>query len=153
MNRKHFDKTVKDFRTKLEYHEYLKNRLHETLSMKCKEFDFVKEYPPGELRGIDIVGLKKVLGKEREMIAIEVLGIAEETVRRGKHLSSGQVQKIMTDISKLLLRSRAPVKILVFSTKEVKEYMIKVKKQNIRKGYLNWAEIEFFEINELVDKF
>lgn len=25
MNRKHFDKTVKDFRTKLEYHEYLKN--------------------------------------------------------------------------------------------------------------------------------
>lgn len=113
----------------------------------------MKEYPPGELRGIDIVGLKEILGKEREMIAIEVLGIAEETVRRGKHLSSGQIQKIMTDISKLLLRSRAPVKILVFSTEEVKEHMIKVKKQNIRKGYLNWAEIEFYEINELIDKF
>jgi len=39
----------------------------------------------------------------------------------------------MTDISKLLLRSKAPVKILVFSTLEVKDYMLKVKEQNIKK--------------------
>lgn len=59
----------------------------------------------------------------------------------------------MTDISRLLLRSKAPVKILVFSTLEVKDYMLKVKEQNIKKGYLNWAEIEFYEINEFINKF
>jgi len=94
-----------------------------------------------------------ILGKEREIIAIEVLGIAEERMQRGAPLSSGQVQKIMTDISKLLLRSKALVKILVFSTLEVKDYMLKVKEQNIKKGYLNWAEIEFYEINEFINKF
>ena len=153
MSGEQLNKTVKDFRTKLQYHEYLKNGLYKALSKKCKDFDFVKEYPTGELRGTDIVALRQILGKKREIVAIEVLGIAEETVRRGKTLSSGQIQKIMTDISKLLLRSKAPVKILAFSTQEVKDYMIKVKEQNIRKGYLSWADIEFFQINELIDKF
>ena len=153
MHGKHFEKNVEDFPTKLQYHEYLKNELHEALSAKCKDVDFIKEYPPGEPRGIDIVALRPILGKKREIVAIEVLGIAEETVRKGKRLSSGQIQKIMTDISKLLLRSKAPVKILAFSTQEVKDYMTKVKEQNIRKGYLSWADIEFFQINELIDKF
>jgi hypothetical protein len=148
-----FTKTVKDFRTKLEYHEYLKNQLHQLLSAKCSDFKFIKEYPTAGVHGIDIVGVKEILGKEREIIAIEVLGIAEERMQRGAPLSSGQVQKIMTDISKLLLRSKAPVKILVFSTLEVKDYMLKVKEQNIKKGYLNWAEIEFYEINEFINKF
>jgi hypothetical protein len=148
-----FDKTVIDFRTKLEYHEYLKNHLHELLSAKCKDFEFVKEYPKGESHGIDIVGVRKILGKEREIIAIEVLGIAEERVKKGAQLSSGQVQKIMTDISKLLLRSKAPVKILVFSTVETRDHMEKARKANIKKGYLNWADIEFYEINEFIGKF
>jgi len=123
----YIDKTVEDFRTKLQYHEYLQDRLYELLSEKRKDLDFVKEYPPGEIRGIDIVGLR--------------------------HISSGQAQKIMTDISKLLLRSKAPVKVLVFSTKEVRDYMERVKEQNVRKGYLNWADIEFYEANELINKF
>jgi len=153
MHGKHFDKNVKDFRTKLQYHEYLKNGLHKALSAKCEDFDFVKEYPPGQPKGIDIVALKSILGKKREIVAIEVLGIAEERVGRGEHLSSGQIQKIMTDISKSLLRSKAPVKILAFSTQEVKDYMIKVKEQNIMRGYLNWANVEFFQIDELVNRF
>jgi len=148
-----FTKKVRDFRTKLEYHEYLKNQLHQLLSTKCSDFKFLKEYPPGETRGIDIVGVKQILGKEREIIAIEVLGIAEERVQKGVTLSSGQIQKIMTDISKLLLRSKAPVKILVFSTVEVRDHMLKVKEQSIKKGYLNWAEIEFYEISEFINKF
>jgi len=149
----YIDKTVEDFRTKLQYHEYLQDRLYELLSEKRKDLDFVKEYPPGEIRGIDIVGLREILGKKREMIAIEDLGIAEERVKRGRRISSGQAQKIMTDISKLLLRSKAPVKVLVFSTKEVRDYMERVKEQNVRKGYLNWADIEFYEVNELINRF
>jgi hypothetical protein len=148
-----FAKTVEDFQTKLEYHEYLKNLLHKLLSDKCKDIEFIKEYPPGEYRGIDIVGVKKILGKTREIVAIEVLGIAEERAKKGRPLSSGQIQKIMTDISKLLLRSKAPVKILVFSTNEVKNYVEKVKEANIKKGYLNWAEFEFYEINEFITEF
>lgn len=153
MSGRYFDKRVEDFRTKLQYHEYLKSGLREALSAKCRDFEFVEEYPPREPRGIDIVALRRILGKRREMVAIEVLGIAEETVREGKHFSSGQIQKIMTDISKLLLRSKAPVKILAFSTREVRNHMKKIKEQNMRKGYLRWAEVEFFEINELIDKF
>lgn len=140
---KYFDKTVKDFKTKLEYHEYLKNRLFELLVEKCKDLEFQKEYPPTEPYGIDIVGLKNILRKEAEIIAIEVLGIAEESIQRGKNIRSGQVEKIMTDVSKLLLRSKAPIKVLVFSTKQVRDHMIKIKKYNIRKGYTKWLQIEF----------
>ena len=57
MSGQHFNKTVKDFRTKLQYHEYLKNGLYRVLSAKCKDFDFVKEYPPREPRGIDVVAV------------------------------------------------------------------------------------------------
>ncbi|MEM2112011.1 MAG: hypothetical protein QXX08_09080 [Candidatus Bathyarchaeia archaeon] len=91
-----------------------KNQLRRLLSAKCPDFKFIKEYPSAGVHGIDIVRVKETLGKEREIIAIEVLGIAEEKTQKGTPLSSGQVQKIMTDISKLLLRSKTPVKILVF---------------------------------------
>ena len=150
---KYFDKTVKDFRTKLAYHEYIKNRLFKLLVEKCEDFEFKKEYPPTEPYGIDIVGLKNILGKEAEIIAIEVLGIAEESIQKGKSIRSGQVEKIMTDVSKLLLRSKAPIKVLVFSTKEVRDHMKKLKKRNIEKGYTSWLQIEFYEMNEFVEKF
>jgi len=150
---KYFDKTAKDFHTKLEYHEYLKHRLHELLSEKCKDLDFKMEYPLTESYGIDIVGLKRLLGKEIEIIAVEVLGIAEEGVLRGEDIGSGQMGKIMTDVSKLLLKSKAPVKVLVFSTKEVADHMKKIRERNIRKGYASWSQVEFYEINEFVDKF
>lgn len=150
---KYFDKTVRDFRTKLEYHEYLKKELHRLLSEKCRDLNFTTEYPSNEPYGIDIVGLKRILGKEREIIAIEVLGISEDRIRAGKHVGSGQIMKIMTDISKLLLRSKASVKVLVFSTEEVRNYMQKIKERNLERGYPNWAEIEFYEINEFIDKF
>ena len=150
---RYFNRAVRDFNTKLQYHEYLKNGLYKLLTKKCESLEFRKEYPPKEPHGTDIVGLKKILGKEREIIAIEVLGIAEETIRKGKHISSGQVEKIMTDISKLQLRSKAPVKVLVFSTTQVRDHMKKIKERNIEKGYLNWAEIEFYEINEFIDRF
>ena len=149
---KYFDKTVNDFPTKLEYHEYLKNRLHELLSNKYRDLDFRMEYPPKEPHGIDIVGLKSILGNQREVIAIEVLGIAEETVRKGKRISAGQVGKIMMDISKLLLRSKASVKVLVFSTEEVRDHMQKIKEHNINQGYVGWSEIGFYEINEFVER-
>jgi len=79
--------------------------------------------------------------------------IAEETIYKGHTIRSGQVEKIMTDILKLLLRSTAPVKVLVFSTEEVRNHMQKIKNRNIKRGYLNWAQIEFYEINEFVAKF
>jgi len=41
-------------------------------------------------------------------------------------------------------------KILAFATQEVKDYMVKVKEQNIRKGYLGSADVD--QINELIDK-
>jgi len=145
-------KTYEDFSTKLGYHEYLKNGLHDMLKRKMPDIEFVKEYPPNAPSGIDIVGLKEVLGKKREIIAIEVLGIAEETVRKHQLIQSGQMGKIMTDISKLLLRSAAPVKVLVFSTIEVRDHMRKMKDRNLKRGYINWQQIEFYEINEFVEK-
>ena len=150
---KYFDKTVRGFRTKLAYHDYLKTRLHGLLSNKHRDLDFRMEYPPKEPHGIDIVGLKRILGNEREVVAIEVLGIAEETVRKGKRISAGQVGKIMMDISKLLLRSKASAKVLVFSTKEVRDHMQKIKERNLDRGYARWSEIEFYEINEFVERF
>lgn len=150
---KYFDKTVDDFHTRLKYHEYLKKRLCELLAEKCKDLKFKKEYPSTEPYGIDIVGLKDILGKEIEIVAIEVMGIAEENIRRGKPISSGQVEKIMTDVSKLLLRSKAPIKTVVFSTEQVMNHMQRIRERNIRKGYINWLQIEFFEINEFVEKF
>ena len=112
----------------------------------------MKEYPPNELSGIEIVGLKEILGKRIEIIAIEVLGIAEETVMKRGIIRSGQMGKIMTDVSKLLFRSSAPIKVLVFSTIEVRDHMRKMKERNLKRGYLNWHQIEFYEINEFVEK-
>ena len=77
---KHFEKNHRDFPTKLAYHEYLKEGLYRILKEKMPDVEFVKEYPPSEPSGIDIVGLKQVLGKKIEIIAVEVLGIAEERV-------------------------------------------------------------------------
>jgi len=149
---KYFMKTHKDFSTKLEYHEYLKNGLYDILKEKVHDVEFVKEYPPNEPSGIDIVGLKEILGKKREIIAIEVLGIAEETIMKHEMIGSGQMGKIMTDISKLLFRSSAPVKVLVFSTIEVRDRMRQMKERNLKRGYVNWQQIEFYEINEIVER-
>ena len=116
------------------------------------DIEFVKEYPPNEPSGIDIVGLREILGKKIEIMAIEVLGIAEETVQKQKTIQSGQLGKIMTDLSKLLLRSSAPIKVLVFSTIQVRDYMRKMKERNLKRGYMNWQQIEFFEVNEFVEQ-
>ena len=67
-------------------------------------------------------------------------------------MRAGQVGKIMTDISKLLFRSNASVKVLVFSTIEVRDHMRKIKERNLKRGYVNWHQIEFYEINEFMDK-
>ena len=152
MNVKYFEKTYEDFSTKLQYHEYLKNGLHDRLKEKMPDLEYIKEYPPGEPYGIDIMGFKEILGKKREIIAIEVLGIAEETVKKQGIIRSGQFGKIMTDISKLLFRSNAPVKVLVFSTVEVRDHMNKVKERNLKRGYTNWQQIEFYEVNEFVER-
>ena len=149
---KYFEKTYEDFSTKLGYHEYLKNGLFNRLKEMMPDLEYIKEYPPDEPYGIDIVGFKEILGKKREIIAIEVLGIAEETVRKQGIIRSGQVGKIMTDISKLLFRSNASVKVLVFSTIEVRDHMRKIKERNLKRGYVNWQQIEFYEINDFVDK-
>ena len=149
---KYFDKTYRDFSTKREYHEYLKNRLYQVLKKKMPDVEFLTEYPPHEPYGIDIVGLKKILGKKIEIIAIEVLGIAEETVFKKKGIRSGQLEKIMADISKLLFRSSAPLKVLVFSTIQVRDYMRKIKERNLKRGCLNWQQIDFYEVNEFVEK-
>jgi hypothetical protein len=121
------------------------------LREKIPDIDFVKEYPPNEPSGIDIVGLREILGKKIEIMAIEVLGIAEETVQKHENIQSGQLGKIMHDISKLLFRSSAPIKVLVFSTTEVRDYMRKMKERNLQRGYVNWHQIEFFEVNEFVE--
>jgi hypothetical protein len=76
--------------------------------------EFLTEYPPNEPSGIDIVGLKRILSKRIEIMAIEVLGIAEETIQSKRTIQSGQLGKIMHDISKLLFKSNAPIKVLVF---------------------------------------
>jgi hypothetical protein len=148
---KYFTKTHIDFSTKLEYHEYLKEGLYNILREKIPDIDFVKEYPPNEPSGIDIVGLREILGKKIEIMAIEVLGIAEETVQKHENIQSGQLGKIMHDISKLLFRSSAPIKVLVFSTTEVRDYMRKMKERNLQRGYVNWHQIEFYEVNEFVE--
>jgi hypothetical protein len=149
---KHFVKTYKDFQTKLDYHEYLKNGLYGFLREKLPYVEFLRGYPPNEPSGIDIVGLLEILGKKREIMAIEVLGIAEETVLKHHSIQSGQLGKIMTDISKLLFRSSAPVKVLVFSTTQVRDHMRKMKERNLKRGYLNWQQIEFYEINGFLEK-
>jgi len=150
---KHFEKNHRDFPTKLAYHEYLKEGLYRILKEKMPDVDFVKEYPPNEPSGIDIVGLKRILGRRIEIIAVEVLGIAEERVlTQGGAISSGSKGKIMTDISKLLFRSSAPLKVLVFSTTEVRDIMRRMRERNLRRGYLNWQQIEFYEVNEFVEK-
>jgi hypothetical protein len=148
---KYFTKSHIDFSTKLEYHEYLKEGLYNILKEKIPDVEFVKEYPPNEPSGIDIVGLREILGKKIEIMAIEVLGIAEETVQKHETIQSGQLGKIMHDISKLLFRSSAPIKVLVFSTTEVRDYMRKMKERNLQRGYINWHQIEFFEVNEFVE--
>ena len=148
---KYFEKSYEDFSTKLGYHEYLKNGLFDMLKAKIPYVEFIREYPPKEPSGIDIVGLERILGKKREIMAIEVLGIAEETVKKHGLIRSGQMGKIMTDISKLLFRSNAPVKVLVFSTIEVRDHMRKMKERNLKRGYVNWQQIEFYEINEFVE--
>jgi len=149
---KYFEKTHEDFSTKLAYHEYLKNGLYSILKGSIPDIEFVKEYPPNEPSGIDIVGFKEIFGRKREIIAIEVLGIAEETVKKKGSISSGQVGKIMTDISKLLFRSSAPVKVLVFSTVEVRDHMREMRERNLKRGYINWQQIEFYEANEFIEK-
>lgn len=96
--------------------------------------------------------LKWILEKEIEIIAIEVLDIDEETVRKQENIQSGQLNKIMHDISKLLLKSSAHIKVLVFSTTEVRNFMKKRKDRNLKCGYLNWQQIKFYEVNEFLEK-
>jgi len=116
------------------------------------DVEFVEEYPPNEPSGIDIVGLKQILGRKIEIIAVEVLGIAEERVLSRGMISSGSRGKIMTDISKLLFRSSAPIKVLVFSTTQVRDDMRRMKERNLKRGYLNWQQIDFYEVNEFVER-
>jgi hypothetical protein len=149
---KYFEKNHRDFPTKLAYHEYLKEGLYRILKEKMPDVEFVKEYPPSEPSGIDIVGLKQVLGKKIEIIAVEVLGIAEERVLSQRVISSGSRGKIMTDISKLLFRSSAPIRVLVFSTTQVRDDMRRMKERNLKRGYLNWQQIDFYEVNEFVER-
>jgi hypothetical protein len=149
---KHFEKGYQDFPTKLAYHEYLKNGLYDILKERMVDLEFVKEYPPNEPSGIDIVGLKQILGRKIEIISIEVLGIAEETIQSRRFIHSGQIGKIMSDISKLLFRSSAPIKVLVFSTTEVRDHMRRMKERNLGRGYLNWQQIDFYEVNEFIEK-
>jgi hypothetical protein len=149
---KYFEKTHRDFPTKLEYHEYLKNGLYQVLKQKIPDMEFLTEYPPNEPSGIDIVGLKRILSKRIEIMAIEVLGIAEETIQSKRTIQSGQLGKIMHDISKLLFKSNAPIKVLVFSTTKVRDYMRKMKERNLKRGYINWQQVDFYEVNEFVEK-
>ena len=85
-------------------------------------------------------------------MAIEVLGIAEETIQSKRTIQSGQLGKIMHDISKLLFKSNAPIKVLVFSTTEVRDYMRKMKERKKKRGYINWQQVDFYEVNEFVEK-
>jgi hypothetical protein len=149
---KYFEKNHRDFQTKLAYREYLKEGLYRLLKRKMPDVEFVKEYPQNEPSGIDIVGLKEILGKRIEIIAVEVLGIAEERVLSHGIISSGSRGKIMTDISKLLFRSSAPIRVLVFSTTQVRDDMRRMKERNLKRGYLNWQHIDFYEVNEFIER-
>jgi len=71
LNKKdYFKKRFNDFKSKLNYHEYLKSQLFEILKEEDKKLSYIMEYPPDEPYGIDIMGLLTLIGKEREIIAI-----------------------------------------------------------------------------------